>query len=169
VKLVGSWGSFLAGDQSGDRGQDGVQVFASAEVASQGSPVLQVADAVLDADSLGRVSSAFGLVRRGESGRDRQLVLPSGPSRGEDRTGGLRAQALVAGVGEQGDAGDEGQQFDQAGLADLGQVVDGARPGLRAEAKSSDDPLAWAYITVRRLRHDAQRHRLVGGRTAGSL
>jgi hypothetical protein len=39
----------------------------------------------------------------------------------------------------------------------------------RAETKSSDDPLAWAYITVRRLRHDAQRHRLVGGRTAGSL
>jgi hypothetical protein len=32
VKRFGSWGLFLAGDQSGDRGQDGVEVFASAEV-----------------------------------------------------------------------------------------------------------------------------------------
>jgi hypothetical protein len=30
--MVRSWGLFLAGDQSGDRGQDGVEVFASAEV-----------------------------------------------------------------------------------------------------------------------------------------
>jgi hypothetical protein len=47
--------------------------------------------------------------------------------------------------------------------------VEDHQVAIRAEAKSSDDPLAWAYITVRRLRHDAQRHRLVGGRTAGSL
>jgi hypothetical protein len=47
-----SWGSFLTGDESGDRTQDdGVEVFASAEVTGQGPPVLQVADAVLDADS----------------------------------------------------------------------------------------------------------------------
>jgi hypothetical protein len=51
VKLSRSWGSFLAGDQAGDGAQDGVEVFASAEVTGQGSPVLQVADAVLDADS----------------------------------------------------------------------------------------------------------------------
>jgi NAD-dependent epimerase/dehydratase family protein len=31
-KRFGSWGSFLAGDQSGDRGQDRVEVFASVEV-----------------------------------------------------------------------------------------------------------------------------------------
>ena len=40
VKLIRSWGSFLAGDQSGDCGQDGVEVVASAEVSGQGSPVL---------------------------------------------------------------------------------------------------------------------------------
>jgi hypothetical protein len=52
----------------------------------------------------------------------------------------------------------------------LGRMADFAdRVRSRAEAKSSDDPLTWADITVRRLRHDAQRHRLVGGRTAGSL
>ncbi len=39
----------------------------------------------------------------------------------------------------------------------------------RAEAKSSDEHLTWADVTVRRLRHGAQRRRLVGGRTAGSL
>ncbi len=59
-KLIRSWGSFLAGDQSGDRTQDGVEVFASAQVTGQGSPVLQVADAVLDADPLRRMSPAFG-------------------------------------------------------------------------------------------------------------
>jgi hypothetical protein len=52
VELVGSWGSFLSGDQSGDRTQNGAEVFASAEVTREGSPVLQVADAVLDADPL---------------------------------------------------------------------------------------------------------------------
>src|SRR5215218_9888785 len=61
---VGSWGSFLTGDQSGDRGKDRVQVLASAEVARQGPPVLQVADAVLDTDPLPGVGLAFGLVRR---------------------------------------------------------------------------------------------------------
>jgi hypothetical protein len=55
-----------------------------------------VADAVLDADPLGRMSSAFGLVCRGDRGADRQLVFPPGRPRGEDRTGGLRAQALAA-------------------------------------------------------------------------
>jgi hypothetical protein len=80
-------------------------MFASAEVTGQGPPVLRVADAVLRADSLRRVSPAFGLVRRGDGGKDRDLVLPPGRPRSDDRTGGLRAQALVAGVGEQGDAG----------------------------------------------------------------
>ncbi len=60
---------------------------------------------MLDADPLGRVSPAFGLVRRGDRGEDRQLIFPPGRPRSDDRTGGLRAQALVAGVGEQGDAG----------------------------------------------------------------
>jgi hypothetical protein len=32
VKLIRSWGPFLAGDQAGDRGQDRVEVLASAEV-----------------------------------------------------------------------------------------------------------------------------------------
>jgi hypothetical protein len=78
-------------------------VVASAEVPGQGPPVLQVADAVLHADSLRRVSPAFGLVRRGHGGKDRDLVLPPGWPRREHRTGGLRAQPLVAGVDEQGD------------------------------------------------------------------
>jgi hypothetical protein len=69
-----------------------------------------VADAVLDADLLRRVSPAFGLVCRGEGGEDRDLVLPSGRPRREDRAGGLGAQALIAGVGQQGDAGDEGDR-----------------------------------------------------------
>jgi hypothetical protein len=63
----GRGGSFLAGDQSGDRGQDRVEVLASAEVTGQDPPVLQVADAVLDADPLRRVSPAVGLMRRGSS------------------------------------------------------------------------------------------------------
>jgi hypothetical protein len=61
-------GSFLAGDRSGDRGQDGVQVLASAQVTGQSAPVLQVADAVLDANPLRGVGPTFGLVRRGEAG-----------------------------------------------------------------------------------------------------
>jgi hypothetical protein len=68
-------------------------MFASAEVTGQGPPVLRVADAVLRADSLRRVSPAFGLVRRGDGGKDRELVLPAGRARGDDRTGGLGAQA----------------------------------------------------------------------------
>ena len=70
----------MAGDQAGDRGQDRVEVFASAEVARQGSPVLQVADAVLHADPPRRVSPAFGLVRRGDGAElleARLLRLPS--------------------------------------------------------------------------------------------
>jgi hypothetical protein len=45
-------GLVLTGDQSGDRTQDGVEVFASAEVTREGSPAFQVADAMFDADSL---------------------------------------------------------------------------------------------------------------------
>jgi hypothetical protein len=75
VELVTSWGSFLAGDQSGDGRQHRVEVLASAEVSRQGPPVLQVADAVLDADPLRRMCPAFGLVRRRNGGEDRPLVL----------------------------------------------------------------------------------------------
>ena len=102
MNLGRSWGSFLAGDQCGDRGQHRAQVFASAEMARQGPPVLQVADAVLDADPLGRVSPAFGLVCPGDGGEDRDLVLSPGRPRSDDRPGGLLAQPLVAGVGQQG-------------------------------------------------------------------
>jgi hypothetical protein len=43
---------FRAGDQSGDRTQDDVEVVASAEMTSRGPPVGQVADAVLHAESV---------------------------------------------------------------------------------------------------------------------
>jgi hypothetical protein len=66
VDPVGSWGSFLAAEQSGDRTQDGVEMLASAQVPREGPPVLQVADAVLHTDPLRRISPAFGLVRRSE-------------------------------------------------------------------------------------------------------
>ena len=46
-------------------------MLASDEVTPQGSPVLQVADAVLDVNSLSGVGLAFGLVGGGEGGRDR--------------------------------------------------------------------------------------------------
>ena len=105
VERFGSWGSFLAGDQSGDCGQDRVEVVSSAEVASQGPPVLQMADAVPDANPLHRMGSAFGLVRRGEGEQNRQQVLSPGWPRSDDRAGGLGAEALVAGVGQQGDPG----------------------------------------------------------------
>ncbi len=71
MEQVRSWGSFLAGDQSGDGAQDGVEMLASAEVTGQGPSVLQVADAALDADPLGGVDLAFGLVGGGEGGQDR--------------------------------------------------------------------------------------------------
>jgi hypothetical protein len=71
VEPVRSWSSFLAGDQSSDRAQHGVEILASAEVPRQRSPVLQVADAVLDADLLCGVGLAFGLVGGGEGGHDR--------------------------------------------------------------------------------------------------
>src|SRR3712207_8238768 len=58
------------------RSQHRVQVLASAEVSRQGPPILQVADAVLHADQLRGVSPAFGLVRRGDGRKDRDLVLP---------------------------------------------------------------------------------------------
>ncbi len=63
--------SFLFGDQSGHRVQHRVEMLAAAEVTGRGSPVLRVADAVLDADPLCGVGLAFGLVRGGEGGRDR--------------------------------------------------------------------------------------------------
>jgi hypothetical protein len=110
VKLIGSWGAFLAGDQSGDRGQDGVEVLASAEGTGQVQPGLQVADAVLHTDPLGGVGLAFGLVRRGDRGEDRQLILPPDRPRSEHRTGYLRTRTLTAGVGEHSDARGEGQQ-----------------------------------------------------------
>jgi len=78
------WGSLLAGDPAGRGAQDGVEVVTSAEVARQGPPVLQMADAVLHADPLGRVGSAFGLVCCGEGGWDRQLVRPPNRPRRED-------------------------------------------------------------------------------------
>jgi hypothetical protein len=59
----------------------------------------------------------------------------------------------------------------QIGAMTLGgylEVGDG-RYEVRAEAKSSDGHLTSVDVTVRRLRHDAPRRRLVGGRTAGSL
>jgi len=68
VKLVRSWSLFLAGGQSNDRTQDGVEVVPSAGVTRGGSPILQVADAVLHADPLRRVSPAFGLVRCARAG-----------------------------------------------------------------------------------------------------
>jgi hypothetical protein len=46
---------------------------------------------------------------------------------------------------------------------------DTALVSVRAEAKSSDEHLTWTDVTVRGLQHDAQRRRLVGGRTVGSL
>ena len=71
VRLIGPWGSSLAGDRSGDGAQDGVEVVASAEVSGPGPPVGQVAVAVLHADPLDGVGLACGLVRGGEGGRDR--------------------------------------------------------------------------------------------------
>jgi hypothetical protein len=59
----------LAGGQSGDRPQNGVEMLASAEVTGQGPPGLQVADAVLHADPLRGVGPAFALVRRGGGGK----------------------------------------------------------------------------------------------------
>ena len=47
------------------------------------------------------------------------------------------------------------------------RIYSGLSP--RAEANSSDEHLTSADVTVRRLRHGAQRRRLVGGRTAGLL
>ncbi len=132
MELVRSRGSFLAGGQSGDRAQHRLEVLSSAEVTGQSAPVLQVADAVLDANPLRGVGPTFGLVGRDDGGEDRDLVLPPGRPRGDHGTGGRGAQALVAGVGEQGDTRDEGTQLDQAGLADLGQIVDRARAGLSA-------------------------------------
>jgi hypothetical protein len=48
VGLIKPWCSFLAGDRSGDCGQERVEVLASAEMSRQDPPVPQVADAVLD-------------------------------------------------------------------------------------------------------------------------
>ena len=59
---------------------------------------------MLDADSLREMGRAFGLVGSGEGGQDRKPVPPAGRPWSDDRTSGLRAQALVAGVGEQSDA-----------------------------------------------------------------
>ena len=61
MELIRSWSSFLAGDQSGDRGQHRLEVVALAEVTQVGPPITQVADAVLDADPLGGTGLAFGL------------------------------------------------------------------------------------------------------------
>jgi hypothetical protein len=57
------------------------------------------------------------------------------------------------------------------GWEDAVQVdVESTSPGLgQGRGKSSDEHLPWTDVTVRGLRHDAQRHRPVGGRTAGSL
>jgi hypothetical protein len=92
-----------------------------------------MADAVLDADAFASVGPAFGLVRRGKSGRDWQLVPPSSRPGSDDRARDLDAQALIAGIGQQDDARGEGQQLHRAGLADLGQIMNGARAGLSAE------------------------------------
>jgi hypothetical protein len=78
VVLFGSWGSFLAGEQPGDREQERVQVLASAEVAGQGPPVGQVPDAVPDAEPHRRVSRAFGTMRRDDGEQGRRLILPPG-------------------------------------------------------------------------------------------
>jgi len=109
-------------------------VLPAAEVPRQGPPVIQVADAVIDADPPRRMSPAIGFVRGGEGGRDRWLVLPPGRPRSEHRNDGLGAQALIPGISQQGDARHEGEQFDQAGLADLGQIVDGAWASLTANS-----------------------------------
>src|SRR3712207_8182023 len=61
----------------GDGAQHGVKVVASTEVTGQAPPVLQVADAVLDADPLGRVSSTSGLARRGDRSEEHTSELQS--------------------------------------------------------------------------------------------
>jgi hypothetical protein len=54
-------------------------------------------------------------VPRRRQGRP-DLVLPPARPRSDDRTAGLRAQTLIAGVGQQGHARGEGQQLDRAGV-----------------------------------------------------
>src|SRR4051794_36020583 len=88
---------------------------------------------------------AFDLVCGGEGRRDRQLVGPPGRPWSEDRTGGLRAGTPGSGVGEKGDAGDEGQQLDQAGLADLGQIINGARSPVSRPVMGPAGSAAWPW------------------------
>jgi hypothetical protein len=102
-------------------------VVASAEVTRQCPPGLQVADAVLDADPLGGLGLAFAACVAATAGRAGSWLVRPGRPWGDDRAGGLRAQAQAAGVGEQGDAWHEGQQLDQADLTDLDQIMNGAR------------------------------------------
>jgi hypothetical protein len=87
------------------------------------------------------------------SGRARQECFAEYDREDEKRLFMRRPRYYVQFIGD--------EPFDSGGRRD--------RDGVRAEAKSSDDPLTWADFTVRRLRRGAQRRRLVGGRTAGSL
>ena len=137
MKLIGSWGSFLAGDQSCDRAQHRVEVIPSAEVTRQGPPVLQVADAVLDTDPLRRVSPAFRLVRRGDRGQDRVQVLASAEVASQGPPVGQVADAVL-------DTDPLGRVSSAVGLVRRGEGGTGSWFVRRAGRGVRTAPAVWA-------------------------
>jgi hypothetical protein len=110
----------------------------------------------------------FRLQRQGA-----QVQAVAQPAQYEDDLGVHRAGPLFwPGSGAAAVPGDPaGHRLQhRCGHIQAGTMRHSGLPGkTRAEAKSPDEQLTWADVVVRRLRRGAQRRRLVGGRTAGSL
>ena len=86
------------GQQASDGLNDVADVLAAAEVAGESPPVLQVSDAVLDPDTPRGMRLSLSLVHfLVPVGR---VLLELAMRRCHHPSAGLRAQALIAGIGE---------------------------------------------------------------------
>jgi hypothetical protein len=105
---------------------------------------LQVRDAVFDAYPAAGVFTALGLAQFGDAGHALEGLGVVAQRRGDHLPPGLRAEALVAGVGEDLHPAGVGQPVGQPALAGL--VMSAVLPRTVAPQNSSRP---WASVTIR--------------------
>jgi hypothetical protein len=113
------------GEQSGNRKDDVGHVLAAAVVAGEGPQVLQVGDAVFNADAPGGVRMA--LLGKKSLIPGRQVLFELSVRRCHDPSAGLGPEPLIPGVGEHGRLVLGGQQIGEIQLSGVGDVRATAR------------------------------------------
>lgn len=101
----------LVGQESRDGSDDLGQVVATAMVAGQGSPVLQVSDAVLDRSSAGGMGVTSCVVIGHQKLHVIEVFAAAFARWSHDLASGLVTQALIAGIGQDLHVPSIGQQL----------------------------------------------------------